>query len=85
MYFSYWILLWNFDTLLAVPRLWRLGAFLSSRMLGFVSRNICVGFVVDKVTLEHVFPVLRFFAVSIVPPPRHTTILTLILLTWIIG
>jgi len=54
VYFSYWILLWNFDILLAVPRLRRLGAFLSSRMLGFVSRTICVGFVVDKVTLEHV-------------------------------
>jgi hypothetical protein len=55
VYFSYWILLRNFDILLAVPRIKRLGAFLSSRMPGFVSRTICVGFVVDKVTLGHVF------------------------------
>ena len=54
VYFSYWIFIWDFDILLAVPRLWRLGAFLSSRMLRFVPRTICVGFVVDKVTLEHV-------------------------------
>jgi len=54
VYFSYWILLCNFDILLAVPRLRRLGAFLSSRMPGFVSRTICFGFVADKWTLEHV-------------------------------
>ena len=40
--------------LLALSRLRRLGAFLSPRMPGFVSRTICVGFVVDKVTLGHV-------------------------------
>lgn len=74
MYFSYWILLWNFDILLAVLELRRLGAFLASRMPGCVSRTLCVGFVVDKVT--GLFPVLPFFAVSIVPLLRHTAVLT---------
>jgi hypothetical protein len=71
-YFPY--LLWNFDILLAMPGLWRLGAFLASRMPGFVSRTICVGFVAVKVT--GLFPVFRFFAVSIVPLLRHTAVLT---------
>jgi hypothetical protein len=59
---------------MAVPWLRRLVAGLSPRRLGFDPGLVPVGFVLDKVALEKVFPrVLRIFRVSFIPPVLHDT------------
>ena len=58
--------------LTAVPWLRRLVAGLPPRKPGFDPGSVHVGFVVDKVALGQVLPlVLRFFPVSFIPPVLH--------------
>jgi hypothetical protein len=58
----------------AVPWLRRLVAGLPQRRPGLDPESVHVGFVVDKVALEEVFPrVLRFSSVSFIPPLLHYT------------
>jgi hypothetical protein len=57
-----------------VPWFKRLVAGLSPRRLGIDPGSVNVGFVVDKVALGQVFPlVLRFYPVSFIPPVLHYT------------
>ena len=59
---------------LAVPRLRRLVASLSSRRPGFDPGSVHVEFVVDKVAVGQVFPrVLWFSAVIFISPVLHYT------------
>jgi hypothetical protein len=56
----------------AVPWLMRLVSGLPPQKLGFDPGSVHVGFVVDKVALEQVFPrVLRFSPVSFIPTVLH--------------
>jgi hypothetical protein len=58
----------------AVPWLRRLVADLSPLKLGFDPGLFHVGFVVDKVALEQIFPrVLRFSPVNFITPVLHYT------------
>jgi hypothetical protein len=58
----------------AVPWLRKLVAGLPPRSPGFAQGSVHVGFVVDKVALEHVFhQVFRFFPVSIIILPELRT------------
>jgi hypothetical protein len=52
----------------------RFVAGLSSRRQGFDPGSVHMGFVVDKVVLQQVFPpVLRFSPVNFIPPVLHYT------------
>jgi hypothetical protein len=59
---------------LAVPWLRELVAGLSSQRPGFNPGSVYVGFVVEKMALGQVFPlVLRFSPLSFIPPVLHYT------------